>query len=89
MTASSGTRRPSMRTPQETVGRMPITSHSSTSVTSGDSRGTRTVTVRSGYGSEPGTATHTSSQSAAGASEAKCFVHVSRQPPASRSSSDA
>ena len=78
-----------MRTPQETVGRMPMTSHSSTSVTSGASRGTSTVTVRSGYGSEPGTATHTSSQSADGASDAKCFVHVSRQPSPSRSSSEA
>ena len=68
---------------------MPMTSHSSTSVTSGASRGTITVTVRSGYGSEPGTATHTSSQSAEGASEAKCFVHVSRQPSPSRSSSEA
>ena len=33
---------------------MPMTSHSSTSVTSGASRGTSTVTVRSGYGSDAG-----------------------------------
>ena len=48
------------RTPQLTVGRMPITSHSSISSTSGACRGTSTVTVRSGYGCSPGTATQIS-----------------------------
>ena len=78
----------STRTPQETVGRMPITSQSSTRVTSGALRGTSTVTVRSGYGSDPGTATQIRYQSAAGASEAKYFEQVRRQPSPSGTSSE-
>ncbi len=46
--ASGETYMSSTRTPHETVGRMPMTSQSSTSVTSGALRGTSTVTVRSG-----------------------------------------